>query len=346
MSRRVVALGTVVVVIAALAALVAALTSSDPGEQAGEVCQPATAMPASRDPFLWPFAVESPWNTPIGSAATYAEADASATADLVDANVPAYVNAGEYSHPVHRSSASDPMVRVRWRFGVAAPFTDGATDYRIPRDASPAAGADAHLHVLDPDGQTLHEAFEMSRETGDERTAFKYAAVDIRGSGIGDDGNEGTRAYGGSAIGGLIRTWDLEAGVIRHALALTLTNDQLRSGFVWPATSQDTGGPTYAGNVPMGSLVAIPAAVDLDRLDLSCGGRMLARALQDYGAYVVDRGGAFALYAEPTAEGTSEIDDMRGDLPALRALLRGVVNSSSGSVGGGGTPRQPPAPPL
>jgi hypothetical protein len=280
---------------------------------------------------------------PIGTGAQYSAPADPITTNLIEPTVTAWVNAGQYSHPVARASATDPLVTVNWRYAAMSPWTWGSTTYRIPVSATPAAGVDAHLHVLDPDGWTLHETYQMSG-TGSTREAFKYGRFDLGGSGIAstDGSNEGTRAYGGSAIGGLIRTWELEGGAIRHALALTLTNNQLRSGWVWPATSQDTGGSTYAGAVPMGSLVAIPPSVDLGSLGLSRDGLIVARALQDYGAYVVDRGGAFALYAEPGAE--SDLADVRGELAAIRTHLRVVENNAPATVGGGGTPRQPLAP--
>jgi hypothetical protein len=234
---------------------------------------------------------------PIGSGATYSGATAQ-IANLVNPAVPAWINAEEYSHPVERATASDPEVAVNWRYAVVAPWTNGTTISRIPSAATPAQGADAHLHVIQPDGVTVHETFQFSRTGPTTATAFKWATFDLRGSGIGTKSgvNDGTRAYGGSALGGLVRRAELERGVIPHALALTLTNAQLKSGHVWPATSQDTGGSAYAGLVPMGSLVALPPSVDITALGLSPAGQVVARALQDYGAYVVDRGGAFAFY--------------------------------------------------
>jgi len=79
-------------------------------------------------------------------------------------------------------------------------------------------------------------------------------------------------------------------------------------------------------------------------LGLSSGGLLLARALQDYGGYVVDRSAGFTFYAEPSAE--SLLGPMRADVAKIRAQLRLVTDNTSSSVGGGGTPRVPLAPPL
>jgi hypothetical protein len=239
---------------------------------------------------------------------------------------------------------------------------DGTVKYRIPAKAQPADGTDRHLHVLDLDGTTLHETWDFRRTGATGAAVGKYAEVDLCGTGLStepwdpvDDSNGGSRAYGGSGVAGLIRTWELDAGVIRHAVALALTNDQLKQGYVWPASSEDSTAALYAGSIPMGSLVVIPRDVDLDGLGLSRGGKILARALQDYGAYVVDRSDAVSFSAEPGAESHRRLAQMRRDLFTLRAELRVVTNNGpsdrgdpaytpGSSPGGGGTTRASSAP--
>jgi hypothetical protein len=114
--------------------------------------------------------------------------------------------------------------------------------------------------------------------------------------------------------------------------------------------------------------------VNINSLGLeSDPGRQIAWTLQNYGAYIVDSfaGPAFTISAE---EGPSDVPDgspnskaaefqkhygypmlqrvrnttnpwMR-DLQKLLPLLAVVDNNSQTSIGGGGTPRQPPAPPF
>jgi phosphoribosylformylglycinamidine (FGAM) synthase PurS component len=91
---------------------------------------------------------------------------------------------------------------------------------------------------------------------------------------------------------------------------------------------------TYLGHIPLGQLVALPPEVDLKSLDLSPQGYAIARALQDYGTYDVDSGGAFAIYVEPTA--ANDLGKAEEDLRRIRPLLRCVTNNRPDFAGGGG----------
>ena len=120
----------------------------------------------------------------------------------------------------------------------------------------------------------------------------------------------------------------------------------LKSGFVWPAFAQDFNhAQAYKGNVPMGTLFAIPPSVDLNTMGLSLEGLVLGEALQNYGAYVVDRAGTGALYCELACDPT-RVAALQAAWIKLRDHLRAVTNNTEANVGGGGTPGVPPAPPL
>lgn len=301
-----------------------------------------TAPEGPRNPALWPFSSDSPWNTPIGSKATFRSVGAADTVSLLDSRIEFWVNAQEYSHPIVQAAQSDPLVRVRYERTNRGPLVAGSVEIRVPAAATPAAGADGHLHVLDPNGRTAHEFFSF-RRTADGATSSYYVASDLTGPGILEGG---TRAYGGSALGGLIRRWELEAGQIRHVLALALTGGQLQRGPVWPADEEDaTAHATYSGLVPLGTLLAIPVTVDIGGLALSPAGRAVAVALQNFGAYVVDQATVMTFYAEPTVP-KDQIEAIRADLPRIRRELRIVSNNGPNSVGGGGRPLVSPAPPL
>lgn len=117
-----------------------------------------------------------------------------------------------------------------------------------------------------------------------------------------------------------------------------------------------------------GSLLAIPPAVAATIKVTTVPGAQLKQALTDYGGYIVDdtgsqRGGA-AICMEPGA--AAELKKQYGfdlkitdhvtptgqgallyaDMLAIYQALAVVTNNSPATIGGGGTPRAPLAPPI
>jgi hypothetical protein len=314
-----------------------------------------TPVPTSRDRVVWPFASDSPWNVAVGSGARFAGVGDAITGDVRVGG--AGINAGNWSHPVYEAQASDPVWQVYDR-SPGDPTTMAWSSQRLvatiraPLGLQPAgnpgvgdAWFDRHLHVVQPDGDTVHELYATYVDQAARRISVTHSAqFSLSGSGMG---TPSTRASGLAAMGGLIRAWELEAGQINHALAVALNNDQMRRGPVWPASLEDGHAATeYHGSVPMGTLMAIPPDVNLNTLGLSPGGLVLARALQDYGAYLTDGSSRFVFYAEPAAEGMPQLAQMRTDVSRLQDLLRPITNNTPTTPGGGGTPRATPAPPL
>ena len=293
---------------------------------------PATGQ---RDATLWPFATDSPWNTPLGRDAAFAGNDDPRQRSLQDTHVDVWINAGQYSQPIVRAKSSDPMATFRRR---------GCDDVRIhvPLGATPAAGSDKHLNVIDPTGHFVDESW-LTQGSFPNFTTGHHVRNDLYGPGVGLGGS---RAYGGSAIGGLIRTWEVQQRAIHHALALAVTPGQLAHGPVWPATADD-GGAQYTGAIHMGELLALPADVDLDSYHLSPAARALADALAGYGAYVVDSSvGSMNLYADPGTEDSADLAAMRDAFKVLRPVLRVIVNNGRGAPGGPGPRRAAAPPPL
>lgn len=188
-----------------------------------------------------------------------------------------------------------------------------------------------------------------------------------------------------STLGGTIRLGELRPGQqgMRHALKINLfekmayyncpDNDKTQC-FRWPAFVADNKATINYGSInnnqnaamKMGALLALPPSVNINSLGLeSDPGRQIAWTLQNYGGYIVDSAGgpSFTLSAEEGADG-SKVEEFQRDFgygmvarvrdntPWTRDLqrilphLHVVNNNSPSSIGGGGTPRQPLAPPF
>lgn len=189
-----------------------------------------------------------------------------------------------------------------------------------------------------------------------------------------------------SSIGGTLRVGELTRGVIPHALKIEVFgHDYYWSSlfgpplcYAWPATACDgygnhSGWNGYAGLLPWvrpGALLAVPAPLEAQLLArmATAPARTILHALVTYGAYLVDdtAGDSVAICAEPAAivelQTTFNISinitrpalphspgatgDFFADIVLIFQHLAAVVNNAPGSVGGGGVPRAPPAPPI
>jgi hypothetical protein len=173
---------------------------------------------------------------------------------------------------------------------------------------------------------------------------------------------------------------EIEFGTCTKRDSTCRTSLQDACCYRWPAFASDSGSTTSYGRLnptktkamKMGALLAIPASLDLAALGLETApARMLAWTLQSYGGYIVDStgGAAFAISAEDGADGSFDatfaakwgypfsgrVRDGSSTAPnaafvrdvrRIVAALQIVANNGPASVGGGGTPLQPLAPPL
>lgn len=296
--------------------------------------------PVVRDAGIWPFSASSPWNLALGDKAAFQPIASPRFAIGKGGSL----NAVGFSHPVYLAVAGDPEVRI-FRRGVATPFAT----VRVPVDARPDAMGDGHLHIVDEQHRSVVEMWQAVRNADGSITAAAVVSNDLTDDGVYPNWH-GVRAYGGSAVAGLIRRGELIGG-IRHALAIAVEQAALNrngpggKGYVWPASSCDNNNAYGStGNIFMGSLLAIPPTVDVRASGLRGPALEMAIALQDYGAYITDcTGSNLSFYAEAAAvEEAAQVG--RGDVAKLVSLLQVVTNNTLLTIGGGGKRRRPDAP--
>lgn len=331
--------------------------------------QPASAYTSTtRNPYLWPFSETSVWNLGIATAATFTDGTDAATLEFRNPDGGVWINQGQYSHPIYYARTTDTTVL----------WTDKGTAgrsgvFRAAPGEVRANGTDKHMHTMSPYGRFVDEMIGVnpadSVNPGLGGTCSRHQRVDMYGDGRGPQ--NGVRAYGGSAIGGLIRSWEIDKthpsydGEIHHPLAFALSavnqyysggaggydssGNGSSKGYVWPATEQDYAASSiYKGNIPMGALFAIPSTVDVTTLGLSSDwALMLARACQKYGAYNTDTSTLLTFYVEPSAPGdfrSALIANGQSDLIKIINAMSRVTNSAVDTPGGAaiGAPRLVP----
>jgi hypothetical protein len=210
-----------------------------------------------------------------------------------------------------------------------------------------AAGGEDHYSIYQPNGTVADEYYQYRNPSA---PYYTHVVTDLRGSGVGVGWIDATQM---SQLGGLVRLWDLQHGVIPHALQIALSGTILNKTYVWPALSADATASVNTGFVPEGALLAIPADATMPA-GMSAAGQMIWTALRDYGAYVNDRtdlpswpgAGATVLRAEAAAE--TAISPARADLAKIGAQLRWVTNNTTDrgatNLGGPGNRLAPLAP--
>ena len=251
---------------------------------------------------------------------------------------------GSYSTGVYASSQSDPSVSVYGPAGGNGIYVaDSQTfDWSVviphwPADVVPAAGGDGHADIVDEAANRIHSFWQLRRENGVWRASqYTWTPLDGRGFGTPATYASGSRAAGVVTMAGLIRKHEVNDGLPlhKHALALSLTNNTLSAStpYTFPATTADSDAArANSGAIPEGALLMLPPSFNVDSI-ANPYLRKVARTLQTYGAYVVDRnyGTPFVIYAEM---GTNYNLMWNGwdnvtatDLDRIRAALRQVVS--------------------
>ena len=218
---------------------------------------------------------------------------------------------------------------------------------------------------LKADGRTLVEAQGLVVRSNAVTMMIERSAHDIYGDGYPAIGGHGGSALSG--VGGSIRVWEAQSdGPITHAIKTLISDLDLSAangGYRWPARNADYGYQgRYVGSntdLRMGALLAIPPSVNLNNLGLTTDfGRRVAWTVQNYGMYVVDEEyGSWDPITLTVEIGVNEALDARygssleggpiaQDMDKIFAQLSVITNNGPSSVGGGGTPRQPLAPPI
>jgi hypothetical protein len=201
------------------------------------------------------------------------------------------LSARRWTIPVYRAGASTPETDVRLLADWAPARV--LAHVPIPPGARPDPAADRHLAVIDRSRGCEYELFG-ARRAGTGWTAEWANAIGLDSSGI-FRGGLSSRGSGFALTAGLVFPDELRRGSIRHALVFTAPLTRA-GGPVVPATSSD-GTSRSREALPEGARLQLDPALDLDAMRLKPWQKTVATALQQYGMFLVDTGGAVAIQA-------------------------------------------------
>jgi len=273
------------------------------------------------------FSDDSYWNTPIApDAEPDPQSDRLVALMASEGNDRMWCNLDYWTIPVYEATADTPTSEVVKYLSPAnrgMPGWLGSTDpdakhhglghtrdfnpVPIPAHAVPSREGDAHMAVIRWDTMTAWDMLAAGHLPDGRWVSCTGIRYRLDGSGVFGlhqfpirDGESihyfgPGRAAGVPIIAGLIMHWEVLAGRIEHRLAFCSHVSALRK-FIYPPVIW-TDGPCEDG-VPEGAVLQLDPALNLDRFPLSPGAKVVARALQEYGAVNTDTGGGNALYGE------------------------------------------------
>jgi len=239
------------------------------------------------------YSASSPWNTPIPQNAAVDPRSRVMVAQMVaEANAKGWpVSARVWTTPIYYANARTPRYSVRleaWR----GAHLKGVP---IPRNARSSPDSEGSMVVIDRSNGCEYDLARPRRTADGGWSAFFANSLYTDGTGIYPTANSLT-ASGFASAAGRILAHEIRRGHIDHALSFTMAAVKA-GGSVPPAIIGD-GHSKLPGAVPHGARVQLDPSLDLARLPLKPWQRTIARALQVYGMYLSDTGGAFALGAQ------------------------------------------------
>jgi len=243
-----------------------------------------------------PWAASSPFNTPIPANPVLDPNSGTITSYLSGGTNTQIANLYDYGGPVFNAYASTPKVTVTSTAGWGPdPFAGQAVP--MPPGAGPNPGSDGHLAVIDWSTSRVYEFWQLSQVDATHWTTSWGQIVPDVVNGVGNETLTGgsSTASNISALGGLARAYEMRQGHIDHALQFA-SDAVTPTDFRWPALKTDgsnMSGQPLAATIPEGARIQLDPSIDLAAIPgITAGELIVGRALQRYGAYCTDQGGA------------------------------------------------------
>jgi hypothetical protein len=304
---------------------------------AGVGCRSASSPPEGGDEELpeklLPYASLGLWASdsverqPIPDGAAWHADDEILRQSLVDAE-PFVALVDQFTTPVFFASERSPVEAVPLHCGDAWGLDIGAFEGgRIPAFAAQSLDEDGQIPiqgcgedsdrddfmvVFDLDAGCEYDFWQVRGQAG-AREASWAVGFPIDGEPILPHGLS-ARASGFAFAGGLIWPDEIEGDRIDHALLASYPSTRA-GGPVAPATDSD-GITEDDAAIPLGARVQLDPALDLQELGIEGAALVIARALQEFGMFIVDTGGEAGIGLYGIARKSARQDPWAGIFPA------------------------------
>ena len=215
-----------------------------------------------------------------------------------------------YTPQVAIASNSDPV--VTFTYDTATGYSEhpqlisgNLTGIRVPRTTVPAAGTDREVVVYNVDTKQYTDMW-FATKVNDTNWTVGYAGTiqDASTSSGVHTAPFGATACGLAFLPGLVTPDDLAAGWIGHVVGIGLPKACLNNQVSIPANRTDGEG-TGPNLVSEGQRLILPRTLDIESLPISRTAKIVARAAQEFGLIVWDRGETSTTIRAVNATGMS-----------------------------------------
>lgn len=276
------------------------------------------------------FSATSPWNVPI-AANPVLDPNSASIAGYLGSELKAYADLYEFGTPVWEASAGDPLASVSctesWGTCQLA-----QQQIPIPAVAETSGGSDGSMVVIDTNTHMGYDFWRASRLSLTSWTAAWGTRFEMGGSGTGG----GATGSGVPLLAGLPRLAEMAQGQIDHALGF-VSDNTCASVYRYPASKTD-GRSGQSNCIPEGARIQLDPSIDVDAIPgMTPGEKIVAHALQRYGAYCKDSGGARLAFGFENPAGKTNPYPALGfswdyyDMPHIPWNRLRVLSSWSGS---------------
>lgn len=168
----------------------------------------------------------------------------------------------------------------------------------VPIDVTKQKGSDGHVTIIDNANRLVYDyavwknCFLQPNLVQANWCPDAGGAASIDGNAIGGGTNVAKLAGGA----GIIRIYEIQQGSIDHALVFG-SNNTCAEDFILPAISTDGKSTDKSTCLKIGSRIQLDPNIKLDNIK-SPYQKMIAKALQQYGAYLNDSAGTMGFYTE------------------------------------------------
>ncbi len=278
-----------------------------------------------------PIPANSFWTTPIPLDAPLAANSSNYVSEFIRQFHTHYgtvsITTDSFNAPVYVVEPGTPTVAVnQWKCQVNSTLSPTLktqlSSVPIPSNALSSPDSDGEMIIYDPTSDTLWEFWQIHKVKGKWQACWGGQIENyLTSSGIFSF-PYGVTATGLPLAAGQITAEELQNGQINHVMGIALVDLADKSIYSWPANRSDGKNLRNLPNqIPEGTRFRLDPTINVNTLNLTPVGKIIAKAAQTYGFVVWDKSGAITLRAENVLSYT-----VKGSANPYPALFGGKQN--------------------